>query len=81
MKNPGTWMRIGVAGTVITALCCFTPILVLALAAGGLSAWAGYLDALLLPMLAVFIGLTVYAFRQRQRMKDCCPPDGSGEQP
>lgn len=81
MKNPKTLMRIGVTGTVIAALCCFTPILVIVLAAAGFSAWAGYLDVVLLPMLAMFIGLTVYAVWQQQRIKDCCPPDGNGERP
>lgn len=81
MKNPKTLMRIGVTGTVIAALCCFTPVLVILLAAAGFSAWTGYLDVVLLPVLAMFIGLTVYAVWQRQRMKDGCPPDGNGERP
>ena len=33
----------GVVGTVIAALCCFTPILVVLLGAVGLSAWLGWL--------------------------------------
>jgi mercuric ion transport protein len=46
---------------VVTALCCFTPVLVLLLGALGLSAWAGWLDVVLLPLLAVFLAITVYA--------------------
>lgn len=58
----------GGTGTVITALCCFTPILVIALGAAGLSAWLGWLDYVLLPALAFFIALTVFGF---YRLKAC----------
>ena len=57
----------GVVGTVIAALCCFTPVLVVLLGAVGLSAWLGWLDYVLLPALAFFVGLTVYAVWRRQR--------------
>ena len=57
----------GVVGTVIVALCCFTPILVVLLGAVGLSAWLGWLDYVLLPALAFFVALTVYAVWRRQR--------------
>ena len=62
----------GVIGTVILALRCFTPVLVVLLGIVGLAALAGWLDVvLLLPALAVFVGLTVYAVwrRRRRRMK------------
>ena len=57
----------GIIGTVIAALCCFTPILVVVLGAGGLSAWLGWLDYVLFPALAVFITLTIYGLYRRQR--------------
>ena len=57
----------GIVGAVIAALCCFTPVLVVLLGAVGLSAWLGWLDYVLLPALAFFIGLTVYAVWRRQR--------------
>lgn len=50
----------GVIGTVITAVCCFTPLLVVGMAAVGLSALTGYLDWVLLPALAFFVVLTAY---------------------
>ncbi len=63
-------LRMGVIGTVILALCCFTPVLVVLLGIVGLSALTGWLDVVLLPALAVFVGLTVYAvWRRRRRMK------------
>ena len=55
----------GIAGAVIAALCCFTPILVLLLGAVGLGALTGYLDYVLLPALAFFVGLTVYAVARK----------------
>jgi len=59
----------GIVGTVIAALCCFTPVLVVLLGAMGLSAWLGWLDYVLLPALAFFVALTVYAIWRRQRRK------------
>ncbi len=58
-------LGIGIIGTAITALCCFTPLLVVLLGAVGLSAILGWLDFVLLPALAFFIGLTVYAVWRR----------------
>lgn len=57
----------GIVGTVIAALCCFTPVLVVLLGAVGLSAALGWLDYVLLPALAFFAALTVYAVWRRQR--------------
>lgn len=60
-------LRIGVVGAAVTAVCCFTPVLVVLLGAVGLSALTGYLDAVLLPALAIFLGLTGYALWSRNR--------------
>lgn len=60
-------LRVGVTGSVIAALCCFTPVLVLLLAALGFSAWIGWLDFVLLPALAAFLTLTVYALWTRRK--------------
>jgi mercuric ion transport protein len=58
-------LRIGICGTAITALCCFTPVLVVLLGAVGLSAAIGWLDYAL-PALVLFLGLTVFAFWKRR---------------
>lgn len=73
--KPDTLLKTGIIGTVIAALCCFTPVLVILLGAVGLSAWVGYLDGVLLPALAVFVGLTVYALMARKRTRACCEAD------
>ncbi len=67
MKNPNTLLRVSVIGTVIVALCCFTPILVILLGVVGLSAITSYLDVVLLPALAIFLGLTVYALWRKKQ--------------
>lgn len=54
-------MRVGVIGTVIAALCCFTPLLVILFGLVGLSGIIGYLDYVLIPALILFICLTIYA--------------------
>jgi mercuric ion transport protein len=62
-------LGLGVAGTVIAALCCFTPALVLLVGALGLSAAAGWLDYVLLPALAAFVGVTVFALVRLRRSR------------
>ena len=53
MANPKTLLRVSVIGTVLVALCCFTPILVVLLGTLGLTALTGYLDYVLLPALYI----------------------------
>ena len=60
-------LGVGLVGVLVTALCCFTPVLVVLLTAVGLSAVVGWLDYVLLPALAIFVALAAYAlFRQRR---------------
>jgi mercuric ion transport protein len=54
----------GIIGTIIAALCCFTPLLVILLGGVGLSALTGYLDDIVLPALGIFVGIIVYALRR-----------------
>ena len=68
MTNQGL-LRTGIIGSVVVAICCFTPILVILLGAVGLSAMLGWLDYVLFPALAVFIGITVYAVMRRGRAR------------
>lgn len=66
MKS-STLMRTGIVGTVVAAVCCFTPVLVVMLGVVGLSSAIGWLDYVLFPALAVFIAMTIYAlYRRRQ---------------
>src|SRR3546814_7303546 len=58
LMNDRKLLGIGIVGSVVAALCCFTPILVVLLGAVGLSAMLGWLDYVLLPSLVFFLGLT-----------------------
>ena len=56
----------GITDSVIVAICCATPVLVIAFGAVGLSAWVRGLDFVLLPALAIFLALTGYALWKRK---------------
>ena len=70
MKGKGIAARAKARGVrsvpAVVALCCFTPILVLLLGVIGVSAVVGWLDYVLFPTLAVFVGITIYAFWKRR---------------
>jgi mercuric ion transport protein len=59
-------LGIGLIGAAVSALCCFTPILVALLAAVGLSAVTGWLDYVLLPAIAVSLAVVIYALARRK---------------
>ncbi len=65
--NDKNLLRTGIVGSAVVALCCVTPVLVIALGVLGLSAAVVWLDLVLFPLLAVFLGLTGYALYRRQR--------------
>ena len=67
--NPNTSLKVGVIGTIVAALCCFTPVLVILFGAVGLTALVGYLDYVLFPALAFFIALTIYTLWRRQQFQ------------
>ena len=74
--NNRALLKIGIAGSVIAAVCCATPILVVLLGALGLSAWAGWLDYVLMPALVIFIGIIIYALRRRTDAACCAAEVG-----
>jgi len=66
MKN-STLLKTGIIGSAIAALCCFTPVLVILLGAVGLAAWVEHLDAVLMPALIFFVGLSIYAVMHKHQ--------------
>jgi mercuric ion transport protein len=58
-------LRTGVVGSLVTAVCCFTPLLVWGLPALGLAAWLGWIDYVLLPVFAGFMILIAVALWRR----------------
>jgi len=59
-------LRVGIVGSIIAALCCFTPALVVLLGLIGLAGLVGGLDYVLLPILLMFIAITGYALWKRK---------------
>ncbi len=59
--NDKKLLKGGLIGSVIAALCCFTPLLVLVVAGVGLSAITGWLDYALFPMLFASLGIVAQA--------------------
>lgn len=49
-------------GTILTAICCFTPVLVIAAGAIGLSMLIPYLDLALFPALGILFIITVVSY-------------------
>ena len=66
-----TRLTSGIVGAAVTAVCCFTPLLVVTFGLFGVSAWLGWIDWLLLPLLGLFVALTGYALVTARRGKSC----------
>ncbi len=63
--NDQKLLRAGIVGSVIAAVCCFTPALVVLFGVLGVSAWLGWIDYVLFPALGFFMLLTAYALYRR----------------
>jgi mercuric ion transport protein len=61
------YMNTGIWGAIITAICCFTPILVVGLGLIGLAAITQYLDYMLFPLLGFFLILALYGWWKHKR--------------
>src|SRR3972149_4928118 len=61
-----TLLRTGIAGSVVAALCCATPILVILFGVLGLSAWVGWLGYVLISPLVGVFAISIYALPRRR---------------
>lgn len=68
--TPRTRFFASVGGTILVAVCCFTPVLVFVLAAVGLAAFTPYLELVLFPALAALILVTWLSYRRYARSAD-----------
>jgi len=59
-------LKIGLIGTIVSVLCCFTPLLVVLLGALGLSGLVGILDYVLIPALLFFTCLLGYGLYKKR---------------
>lgn len=62
-----TMLRVGIIGSSVSALCCLSPLLTILFGSALLASWGGHLDAVLMPALIFFMGLTIYAFSRKDR--------------
>ncbi len=60
-------LKTGLIGSIIAALCCFTPVLAVLLGALGFGWFVGYLDDVLLPVMVIFLGLVGSALWRRAK--------------
>jgi mercuric ion transport protein len=78
MKKNKKLLITGIVGTILTILCCATPILLILFGAIGLGAITGYLDYVLMPVLMGFVILTIYAYGKQNKKgnteANCCLP-------
>ena len=65
--NDEKLLRVGIVGAVVAAVCCLTPVLVVLLGALGLSAAVGWLDYVLMPLLALCVVMVGYAMIRRRK--------------
>lgn len=65
--TPRSQLIASALGTILIAVCCFTPLLVIVLATVGLAVFTPYLDLVLFPALAVLIALTWISYRRYMR--------------
>lgn len=71
-RDDAKMLKTGLIGTAIAAVCCFTPLLVVALGAIGLSGLVGWwLDLILFPALFLFMAMAGYGlYRLRQQAEE-----------
>ncbi len=67
--EPTKCLKVGSWGAVITAICCFTPVLVLGLGLVGLWMLVPYLDYFLFPVLGFFLLLVAIGLWQKKRAR------------
>ena len=72
-------LRIGITGSVLTGVCCFSPLLVTIFSMLGILTWLKWTDFVLFPMLGGFVVLTIYAIERLRR--DYAPSESKSESP
>jgi mercuric ion transport protein len=65
-KRKNIVLKTGIIGSIITAICCFTPTLVVIFTAIGLTALVVYLDYILFPLLTIFLGMMIWGIYKQK---------------
>ena len=63
----GKLFKTGLWGTIVTAVCCFTPVLPWVFGLIGLAILIPYLDYVLFPLLFLFLALAFWGWRCARR--------------
>jgi mercuric ion transport protein len=61
-----TLIATGAIGAIVAAICCMTPLLVVALGAVGLTAWLAKADYVLIPALILCLALVAVGLYRRR---------------
>ena len=64
-SGSGKLLKTGIIGTLVAALCCFTPLLVIGFTAVGLTAAIGGIDYVVFPVMFASLGLIAYGLYLR----------------
>ncbi len=64
-QNSKKYLRTGIIGTVVAAICCFTPLLAGLFIAVGLTGLVGGIDYVVFPVMFASLGLVAYALYLR----------------
>jgi mercuric ion transport protein len=65
--NNKSLFRIGIIGTSLAALCCFTPVLVVVLKTLGMASLIPRLDPILIPVMVSFAAFTFWAYSRKDK--------------
>jgi mercuric ion transport protein len=71
MTKEPLW-KSGLWGTIVTAICCVTPVLPWALGFIGLVVLVPYLDYVLFPLLGLFLGMMIVGWRRGRGARPAC---------
>lgn len=72
-QNHGKLLKNGISGSLIAAVCCFTPLLVILFTGVGLSGLIGGIDYVVFPAMFASLGVTAYALYLRSGNKGLSP--------
>ena len=74
-------LKTGIACTCVSAICCFTPALVILAGALGFTALVGYLDIIVIPALILSLAVTIYALVKwrRERVRERAGAEARGD--
>lgn len=61
MTNEKSHLKTGIAGSLLAAICCFTPFLVILFGFAGVSTWLGWIDYALFPLMFASMGVIANA--------------------